>query len=202
MDEVERMLRDLQPVLKACGKQCAVGGAVALAVHGVVRHTLDLDVFADEEIRPRLLRAVHERGYRIEPVYEPFHYAARPPWRTSSDEVRVDLLFPAAEPEFSGIVSAEKARPYKGVSVRVFNPVILALTRVYSDNPKHLVDLSLMLARGVLPIDDVREILSESDPAALRDFERKLSFITRRLAAPKRPKPGSFSRRLKSKGRE
>lgn len=199
MNEVKHMLKDLQPVLKACGKKCAIGGAVALAVHGVARHTLDLDVFAAEEIRPKLLRAVHDLGYSIDPVYEPFHYIGKPPWRTSSDEVRVDLLFPADEPEFSGIVSAQMMQLYEGISARVFNPVILTLTRVYSTNPKHLADLAMMLARGVLPIDDVRDVLGLYDPDGLRTFEKKLRQISERMVAPKRPKPGVFSQKGKKR---
>ena len=191
--DVARMLKDLQPVLKSFGKHCAVGGAVAMAFHGVDRYTKDLDVFAAEAVRNKLLRAIHEQGYRVEPIFEPFHYIARPPWRTASDEARVDILFPSYEPEFSGVVSAEPIAISKGNAVRVFTPLMLALTRVYSTEPRHLTDLAMMLARGVLPVEEIRAALRAYNADDLKVFEKKLKLISKRTIAPKRPKPGSFS---------
>ena len=168
------MLRDILPALKSVGKDYALGGAIAMALRGVVRDTLDLDVFAMERVKGKLLSAIYQVGYRIEPVFEPFHYVARPPWRTSNPEVRVDLMFPAADPEYSGVKGAEPVQVKRGVQVRVFTNLLVALTRVYSDNPKHKLDLLLMYNRGALPYDEIMRVLKIHDPDMAKVFPRQM----------------------------
>ena len=197
-DEILRMLKEVSQALDGAGVLYAVGGAVAMALHGARRETVDVDVFALEEARGKALRAIRDAGYRIEPIMESFLYAAWPPWETSDRDVRVDLRFPASEPELSGIERAQRIEIPGGLKVRVFSPLMLTLSRLYSNQPKHLADLSIMYHRGLIPADEVNALLNEYDPPMARRFRiimHRIEHPPKRRRPPRRFGPGAFGER-------
>lgn len=192
-DQVLQMLADVLPILKRYEKQCAVGGAVAMGIQGAPRATMDLDVFILDKCRSRILYDIRKLGYQIIPVFEPFHYAAYPRWRTADidPEVRIDLLFPADDIEVAGIERAEDVTVGRGkaaFSVRVFSPLFLTLSKLYSSQGKHLIDLGMMFNRGMIPMDEVLQILKDNDPDMVKKFLARIKFIERRLTDKPRPK--------------
>ena len=80
----------------------AVGGGVAVNAHGFRRETTDIDAFLHDEDRARVRTALLEAGFRIGRIYPPFHYIAVLPGIDDPD-IRIDLLYPAAEPDLSAI---------------------------------------------------------------------------------------------------
>jgi hypothetical protein len=63
-------------VLNESGMAYLVGGAYSLAtLAGIERHTKDIDIFARESDRDRILRALEEAGYRTETTFP--HWLAK-----------------------------------------------------------------------------------------------------------------------------
>lgn len=104
----------------------------------------------------------------------------------------VDLLFPADEIEISGIETAEEIEVKKGLKVRVFSPGILTLTRPYSENPKHLADLSILFHRGLIPVEETLKLLKEYDPPMADEFQQIIEKIAH--PEPRRKPPQGFRR--------
>ncbi len=176
--EVLRMLKDVAHALNASNVSYAIGGAVAMALYGVRRQTMDVDVFFPQEAKANALEAIRKIGYHIEPIGAPFLYAAYPPWETSDREIRVDLLFPEDDPELTAIQTAEAVEISEETTVPVFSPLMLTLSRLYSDQPRHLADLQMMFDRGLIPVKEVVLILQEHDPEMLTEFRRFLDKVT------------------------
>jgi len=189
------MLLDILPVLKRHPGAYAIGGAIGMGFRGAVRYTEVLDVFVLEEERLDLLAEVHGLGYRIKPTFEPFYYEAWPPWRPYDPEIKIDLLFPAGEPELSGIETATSLQVKKGSRVRVMTPLMLALAKVYSDQPRHIADLGMMLSRGLVAVRDMEATLRDHDPDMLPTLRKQLKLLGPRRP-PQRPK-GRWSKRRK-----
>jgi len=186
LPEVRKLLADAARILGPLGRRYALGGAVAMALRGVVRSTLDIDVFVAEEVRGRALSAFYKAGYRIEPVFEPFHYLARPPWKVSNAETRTDLLFPAGQPEVFGIETSRPVDLGAGLKVRTLTPLALVLGKLYSDDPRHLADLHLMYHRGLVDEAEIEKVLRRLDPPMVRRFRKLLAGLGRKRGGVRR----------------
>jgi hypothetical protein len=187
-EEVRRMLKEVAGVLNEARVPYAVGGAVAMALYGVRRATMDVDIFSLESAKRKVLRALRNIGYEIEPAGAPFLYLAYPPWQTSGRDVRVDLLFPADEPDISGVETAQNIEVEPGLKVKVFSLVMLTLSRLYSDQPRHRTDLYLLHERGLLPVEEAMEILEEYDPRTAREFQELVEDMVRPTRRGERPR--------------
>lgn len=66
-------------VVRAHGLPCAIGGGLAVNLHGVERHTRAVDASFREEDRQAVLRALRKAGVPVDKVFG----AAFTPWPTS-----------------------------------------------------------------------------------------------------------------------
>src|SRR5438045_2391388 len=60
-------LRQLIETLRQSGLDYALCGGFALAAHGIVRATEDIDLMVEETDLPKLRNAVEPRGYYLQP---------------------------------------------------------------------------------------------------------------------------------------
>ena len=131
----QSLLELVAETIDTLGVDYAVGGAVAMAAYGYRRNTSDVNLFAHEDDQPRILRALRAGGAtEIEEVFRPFHYVARNP-EHDNPEIRIDVLFPASDPELSAIEFPERHEAY-GKDRRTQRPSQLAIA------------LALLLALG------------------------------------------------------
>jgi hypothetical protein len=126
----------------------ALTGAVAMAAHGYVRPTEDLDVYL---LRRHILfwfRAAHAVGLEIADVVDGRHHIA---WcRSHADPgIRIDLMFPSSEPLLTGIRKAQR-RSVGGLAVNVLSVDLIAGAKALSRDEAHVADVNAMLARGVV----------------------------------------------------
>jgi hypothetical protein len=180
---VTELLEKLVASLEPLGVPYAVGGALAMHAHGLRRYTSDVDAFALAEDRPQVLRALRAAGLRITTLMEPFHYAATLPAHGDL-EVRIDVLFPAGEPELSAIEHARPAQ-FGPVAVRVFPLELLVAAKFYSDRLKDEADIAGMLNAGLFDPDEVERFIASIDAEGAREFRALIA----RLAAPRPPRP-------------
>ena len=168
----------------------AIGGAFALRAAGYARYTADIDVFALEEHRGGTLRALRQVGLIVEPVFAPHHYVAHlehhwaPP--DGDTQIRIDVLFPAAEPELSAIEFPERVK-MAGVSVNVFPVTLLVATKFYSNRPEDHHDIAALFNRGLFDPDAVQRSIESIDPQGAVDFAAEME--TLKHPKPTRPRP-------------
>ena len=121
--KVKRMLLKSATALVGADLPHAFGGAIAMAAWGYSRETQDVDVFVNQSDTHEVLRVLREAGFQIVPVMEPFHYAGYL-GRVKDPEERIDILFPADDPDWSA-VQAPESKPLAGRSIEVFPLVLL-----------------------------------------------------------------------------
>jgi hypothetical protein len=161
----------------------AVGGAVAMAAHGYARYTSDLDIFALDEGKSSILRALRKEGFIVEPLMPPMHYIAF--LREHGDPtVRVDILFPADEPALSAIEYPVTTH-IAGTDVKVFPVDMLVAAKFYSDRPQDLHDIAAMLERGIFEPEEVHRLIGSIDPEGAADF----AVLIQELRRPRRRRP-------------
>ncbi len=147
----------------------AIGGGIALAGHGVRRFTSDVDVFAPESSRRAIFRALRDRGLTVSPIMEPFHYIAYPD-PVEDPEIRIDLLFPAGEPDLSGAENPIELE-VGGVRFRGFQAELLAATKLYSERLQDHADIEAMIRRGIIEPDAVRLLIASFDPVGVDEWD-------------------------------
>jgi len=163
----------------------AVGGALAMHAHGVRRETTDVDAFIAEKDRARVLQALRGEGFSIATIAAPFHYAAYIPAHADLD-YRVDVLFPAGEPEASGIQTAVDGR-VEDIPVRVFTVEMLVLAKFYSDQVKDRLDIALMYFAGLFEPGTIRCLLSNWDCERVPEWDSLIEEVGRPRKSRPRP---------------
>lgn len=167
----------------------AVGGGVAVNAYGYRRETSDIDAFFLDEDRIRVLQAFRRAKLNVRPIMEPFHYAAFLPEGRSVDE-RIDLLFPADDPDVSAI---EMATPgvYEGADasfgLQLFTAEWLVLAKFYSDRMEDRVDILKLYRLGAFDVSEARRLLSLMDPDAVPDFNALI--LAMEAKSTRRPRP-------------
>lgn len=177
------MKKPVARVLVACARELdaldadwAIGGAVAMGVHGYDRATADVDVFVGDDARADLQAALAARGIELVPTMAPMHYSIIPD-RKKPDE-RVDVLFPALGVESLAIMAATRER-VAGVAkgrLPVWPLAHLAAHKLVTDpavDPsraaKDGADLRELWARGLIETEKVRTLLEDvRDRGAIR----------------------------------
>jgi hypothetical protein len=182
---VLELIRRTASALEPLNVPYAVGGAVAMAAHGYARYTSDLDVFALDESKSSIFRALRKEGFTVEPLMSPMHYVAF--LREHGDPtVRVDILFPADEPALSAVeypVTVHIAGT--DVNLKVFPIDMLVAAKFYSDRPQDLHDIAAMLERGIFEPDEVHRLIGSIDPEGATDF----ATLIQELRRPRRRRP-------------
>lgn len=153
----------IAPTLKKLKVDYAVGGAVAMAAHGYVRDTTDLDVFFKSEDANKVLSAFRKK-FRVGTFMEPYHYAIQPDLR--EPDVRVDLLFTSDDLERDAVEFPDRAQIVsnkKKLSVDVFPLDVLVAAKLVSDRTKDHADVLLLYQRGLFEPKKVRLILEQNE---------------------------------------
>ena len=163
------------------GVPYAIGGALALAQHGVLRATRDVDVnvFARAEAVPGLLAALTNEGMPPEP--EAQRRAGEDGWFSAwAGPVRVDVFVPSID--FSWTAESTRVqRPLRGTLRWFLSVEALCVFKLLFFRTKDLADLEqLVRAASALDVRQVRtwisELMGEDDPRTqawdriLRDF--------------------------------
>jgi hypothetical protein len=182
------LLPVLLPALDALPElDWAVGGAVAMALHGYSRHTDDLDVFFRGADVNRVLHTLRRLGVRFATIADPFHYAIFPD--LTDPDRRIDLLFAWDDVEADAIAFPDDVALELGgraVSVRYFPLTLLVAAKARSDRPRDHDDVARMAERGLFDPAEVALAL-----ARLGEGDEVLD----RLAALCRPRPPGRPRR-------
>jgi hypothetical protein len=168
---VRELLRAFLAMAKEVKKPYAIGGALAMRAHGYARQTSDVDVFLRDRDRLAWLRAARTQGLTVDRVFSGHHYMAffvkhRDP------RVRIDLLFPAAEPAVTAIRKSEEKTIDRGIVARVFGVELLTIEKFTSDRPEDQRDVEAMFDLGLVEPETVRFLLRSVDPGAVPRWNR------------------------------
>jgi hypothetical protein len=182
---LERLIASLGPI----GVPVAIGGGLAVNLHGIERHTDDVDAFLRAEDRLAVVRALRQAGFTVDKVFGGFHYVAYEP--DSPDlRVRIDLMFPAGDPELAAVENPVMIEKW-GQTVPAFPVELLVLAKFYADQPLDRWDIAALYEHGSFEPGTVRVLLASIDADAdnLADFDALMAEIRRPRAARRRPPP-------------
>jgi len=149
-----RTLKSVTAALRRARVRHAVGGSLAMAAHGYRRETTDIDVFIDAKQKPAAMRAIRKLGWPTASVFRGFHHIAEIPG-FDIDDLRVDLLFPADDPDWSAVQAPERVH-IGSVQFDAFPLLLLILAKVQAvsdmgeEGDKHLGDLKELWRRGLI----------------------------------------------------
>lgn len=162
-------------------------GAVAQAFYGYARMTADVDVFVTPEVAYVVLRALRTAGFIVDVMAESTHYAAHlPSWAHLYPEVRVDVLVASSDPEWSA-AKLPCEMTFEGAKVHVMPAELLALSRFYSDEPRHKQDLAELLSRQLFDPAAAARIMARMDRDSLHAWKETVRELSTKTQAPRRP---------------
>ena len=162
------VIRRAVQALRASKARYAIGGAIALRAHGIIRETRDLDVFLGDESVHAIFESFRRRGFVIEPVHEPIHYwAFLPKYRRHLPYLVVDLLVSESEPESSALRSPARKRVEAWI-VPVFPATELAAAKFL--DPKGRDDVGRLLSAGLTSPRKVHAALEEVTAGDAKEF--------------------------------
>lgn len=169
-----RLLKEALPPARKSRAPFAVGGGIAVNVHGYERETRDVDLFfGAETFRGDVLRAFRAMGFEIDGAMSPHLYFAFPRW-SRSPRTRIDLMFSAEAVPIDAAERPVKVRRW-GLSFPVVTPEHLALLKFDSDRPRDERDLEELYELGAFDPAAASELLSDLDgPGAARAFRKRL----------------------------
>lgn len=177
------------------GIDYAIGGAVAMAMHGYTRETLDVGVFVRRADVGKLRTALRERGLSIDVSGQPYQYIA---YREEDPrDVRIDILVPEADPDTSAIEDPDLI-DYEQIKVNVAPVYIIVLSKIYAYDAgvlKSLGDIQEMYARGMFDPDHITDHVRHMDEDLMPVWSGILGQITQPVKTRARPKPGSLKRK-------
>lgn len=137
-----RLLGKLLEVVRGLDVPMAIGGGLAVNLHGVERHTNDVDAFLRSEDRQAIVRALRQAGLTVDKVFGGFHYVAYEP-DAPDLRVRINLMFPAGDPELAAVEHPVVLEKW-GESIPAFPVELLVLAKFYSDQPLDRWDIAAL----------------------------------------------------------
>ena len=181
---VKKLLRTFLAMAKEVRRPYAIGGALSMSAHGYSRETKDVDAFLLERDRLTWLRAARKHGLTVDNIFGHIHYIAFFP-KDGDARIRIDMLFPAAEPDLSAVEHPTKGT-IGGVKARVFPVELLAIAKFISDRPEDNRDFATMFNLGLFEPATVRAILRSFES---RDVIASYDHVVAGLSRPRRPPP-------------
>jgi hypothetical protein len=177
-----RLLGQLLTITEREGILVAIGGGLAVNVHGYRRETEDVDAFFRLEDRLRVIRALREAGFLVERLFAPNHYAAFPP-RARDVRRRIDLLFPEGDPELAAVEQPELAVVEEwGLTVPVFPVELLVIAKLQvaaePEGERHSADVRALLELGAFEPATVRALLRRFDRSLLPALDAIVASFT------------------------
>jgi hypothetical protein len=198
------MRKKLESMVVLCAKELdaldadwAIGGAVAMGVHGYERATTDVDMFIGDDVREDILARLRTQRVPIVEAMAPIHYAIIPD--TKHPDERVDLLFPALGVESLAIMAAKRA-PLFGASLPIWPLPHVAAAKLVVDpelDPERALkdgaDLRELRDRGMLDVARIGDILDDVGDRAART--RLHALIRGEHSSPDHAHPPRVTRR-------
>ncbi len=181
------LLSRLLDLVKAHGIPCAIGGGLAVNLHGVERHTHDVDAFFREEDRQAVLRALRKAGFTVDRVFGGIHNVAYEPGAPDL-RVRIDVLFPAGDPERSAVENPQVIEKW-GQRIPAFPVEALVLAKFYADQPLDRWDIAALYEHGAFEPETVRARLAATDPDNVPAFDALMAEIRTPRPGRRRPPP-------------
>lgn len=181
------LLKRLLETLRAIDVPVAIGGGLAVNLHGVERHTDDVDAFLRSEDRLAVVRALRQAGFTVDKVFGSFHYVAYEPGAPDL-RVRIDLMFPAGDPELAAVEHPVVLEKW-GEVIPAFPVELLVLAKFYSDQPLDRWDIAALFENGSFEPGTVRALLATLDAENVPDFDALMAEIRRPRQGRKRPPP-------------
>ena len=168
-----RMAEVVRRALSAINKnKYAVGGAMALRGHGIVRETRDLDVFLLEDARYAIFDSLRKEGFKIFAINEPIHFwAVLPKFRRYLPDYRVDLLITVISVEMDAIENPVISKII-GKNAFIFPATELAASKFISGRPQDLQDLIRMVNFGLVEFGKVKRAIQSVTEDDAIEFQR------------------------------
>jgi len=143
---LQKDLREFVELLNALEVHFLIVGAFAVAHHGYVRYTADLDVFVEKstENADRILRAIREFGFG--------GVGLTPEDLTHKDQIvqlgvapnRIDILTTLTGVSFDEAWSSRELGNIGGLTVPVISRDLLKQNKLATGRPKDLADLEYL----------------------------------------------------------
>jgi hypothetical protein len=149
----------------------AIGGALAMGVHGYRRHTDDVDAYVVYKDRVEWVRALRDQGLTVTPLFAGVHYVAILP-EQKDPEIRIDLLVPAEDPDLSAVEVPDSAT-IAGRPVEVWPVDLLVIAKFRSTREEDHADVIKMFERGLFDPKSVRSIMRHMGEVSLAQRFRK-----------------------------
>jgi len=181
------LLARLLDVLRANRIRCAIGGGLAVNLHGVERHTDDVDAFFRDQDRLEVLRSLRKAGFTVDRVFGGVHYVAYEPGAPDL-RVRIDAMFAAGDPELAAVENPVQVEKW-GLVIPTFPVELLVLAKFYSDQPLDRWDIAALYEQGSFEPETVRALLAATDPDNLEAFDALMAEIRKPRRGRKRPPP-------------
>jgi len=155
--KVAQLLDLFLAAAKEVDRPYAIGGALAMGVHGYRRNTDDVDAYVEYKDRIEWVRALRDQGLTVAPLFTGVHYVAYLP-KHNDPEIRIDLLVPAEDPDLSAVEVPDSAT-IAGRHVEVWPVDLLVIAKYRSTRPEDNADVGKMFERGLFDSAAVRRIM-------------------------------------------
>jgi hypothetical protein len=150
--------------LETAGLPYAIGGALALGVHGVSRSTqdVDLNVFVQAEQLDQLLALLHAEGLQVDDERARGEGVSDGMFIAWAGSIRVDVFLPSIELSWEALRSRVSV-PVEGRPTWFLSPELLCCFKLLFFRPKDLIDLErLVQSSAVLDRGRVRTLMVET----------------------------------------
>jgi hypothetical protein len=138
--------------LQAAGARFLIVGAYAMAIHGVPRFTVDLDVLVrpDPENARRVWQALLDFGAPAEALGLSIEDLSRPDliFQMGQAPRRIDLITEISGIDFDEAWGTRRIETFEGLELPFLGREALILNKRASGRPKDLLDLDLLAPGG------------------------------------------------------
>jgi transcriptional regulator with XRE-family HTH domain len=175
------LLVALAPLMKKHAVRWALGGARAVAAHGPVRDTVDVDIFVDD-IDRHVLQLVRDLGVPVG-LFASDHAAAVPAHHKITED-RLDIHF-VTLPPIADALRRPAMRSVFGVQMPVIPARALAAQKLMSPVAKDQADAAALIGFGIVTRGALTSLLEQlaALPMPQDPYARRLFNPQRALAA-------------------
>lgn len=155
---------ELGQVLEAAALPYAIGGALALGIHGVSRATQDVDcnVFVKAEQLDELLTVLQTNGVQVDVARARAEGTTDGVFFTWAGHTRIDVFLPSIDLSWEALRTRVSVT-VMGVPTWFLSAELLCCFKLLFYRPKDLLDLERLVASvSTLDTSRVRELMSET----------------------------------------
>ncbi len=155
---------ELGHLLEQAGVPYAIGGALALGVHGVSRSTQDVDVnvFIKPDQLEALLTLLLENGVQVDAAQARTEGLREGVFFSWAGQTRIDVFLPSIDLSWEALRTRVQVI-VQGVPTWFLSPELLCCFKLLFFRPKDLLDLEkLVKSSAVLDVAQVRALIVET----------------------------------------